>query len=117
VNVLLERPGIRLEQTNNKDVCALFVAALKGHADIVNALLNAGADVNFGHPISGHTALTIASVLRKLDVVNVLLKHPGIRLEQTNNIGMNALAYATSFGYPDVVARLIEFGASVTSLE
>ena len=112
VNVLLRHPGVRLDQTNNFGICALVIAAYNGHAVIVNTLLDAGADVNFAS-LDEYIALMIASGRGKLDVVNALLKRPGIRLEQTTDDGRYALGEAAVEGHADIVNALLDGGADV----
>src|SRR4029079_9014086 len=46
VKLLLAQPGIKLDQTNVDGETALMMAAENGHAEIVDMLLKAGADVS-----------------------------------------------------------------------
>ena len=115
VNVLLKRPGIRLEHMKNNGIYALACAAQNGHADIVAALLDAGADVNFSDPRYGCTALITASAAGKLGIVNVVLKRPGVLVNRADNRGMNALAHAAYQGHADIMGCLIDAGADMTA--
>ncbi|ODS32278.1 MAG: Ankyrin repeats (3 copies) [Candidatus Scalindua rubra] len=51
---------------------ALIKALEKGHKDIVEALLNKGANVNAREPLSAKTALTIATEIGQKDIVELL---------------------------------------------
>lgn len=66
---------------------ALMAAALKGHAKVVAALLDAGADVNKTHSI--HTPLSLAATQGHLEVVKILLSKK-INAEQINGAFVNA---------------------------
>jgi len=59
VKLLLAQPGVKLDETNDGGDTALMVAAEGGHAEIVEMLLKAGANVNITD-IGGGTAITRA---------------------------------------------------------
>jgi ankyrin repeat protein len=59
VKLLLAQPGIKLDQTNDDGDTALMVAAENGHAEIVEMLLAAGANVSITDE-AGETAITRA---------------------------------------------------------
>ena len=59
VKLLLAQPGIKLDETNDDGDTALMVAAEGGHAEIVEMLLKAGANVSITD-IGGETAATRA---------------------------------------------------------
>lgn len=59
VKLLLTQPGVKLDETNDGGDTALMVAAEGGHAEIVEMLLKAGANVNITD-IGGETAITRA---------------------------------------------------------
>ena len=54
-----------------------------------------------------------ASTNGNLDVVNALLLHPRILIDQTDNDGTTALVCAFSNGHAAIVKRLIEAGANL----
>lgn len=62
-----------LEERSLKGETCVFVAALHGHADVVEILLRAGADAD-ARNLRGLTALHKATMLGHARVVNVLLK-------------------------------------------
>jgi ankyrin repeat protein len=59
VKLLLAQPGIKLDETNDDGDTALMAAAEHGHAEIVEMLLAAGANVNITD-IGGETAIARA---------------------------------------------------------
>src|SRR4029079_18644074 len=59
VKLLLAQPGIKLDESNDDGDTALMVAAEHGHAEIVEMLLKAGADVSITDE-AGETAITRA---------------------------------------------------------
>ena len=59
VKLLLAQPGIKLDETNDDGDTALMVAAEGGHAEIVEMLLKAGANVSFANE-HGETAIARA---------------------------------------------------------
>lgn len=54
-----------------------------------------------------------ASYHGKLEVVNALLLHPRILINQTDNDGTTALVCAFSNGHAAIVKRLVEAGAKL----
>ena len=59
VKLLLAQPGIRLDETDPDGTSALMAAAERGHAEIVDMLVKAGADVTLTSE-NGETAATLA---------------------------------------------------------
>lgn len=83
---------------------ALMVAAQNGDGDIVELLLNDGANVNAkaeatsgveGHVLSGITALSLAPRSGNLSIVEMLVKH-GADIHPKDSYGRTALAFATT---------------------
>lgn len=91
----------------------MIFAVNAGLADTVELLLTRGAEVNHRNPSTGWTALMHASTNGNLDVVNALLLHPRILIDQTDNDGTTALVCAFSNGHAAIVKRLIEAGANL----
>jgi ankyrin repeat protein len=76
------------------DDTALIRAASRGDADIVTALITAGADVNAAREDNGDTALMRAALSANVETVTALLSAPSILVNQTNQLGMTALLMA-----------------------
>jgi ankyrin repeat protein len=90
----------------------LFLASRNGHADVMQALLDAGADVKSGAP-SGTTPLMVAAASGHVDAVTALLDH-GADVNAAESVrGNNALTFAAASNRADVVALLASRGAKV----
>ena len=60
---------------NHEGESPLYIASKEGHSDLINALLNASADINL--PCENgeqHTPLIAATAGEQFDVVKMLLK-------------------------------------------
>ena len=91
---------------NSSGDTALMLAAKKGRADVVTALLEAGANPNATNDV-GMTALMWAAWNGHVNVLDALLEN-GASINATNNHGDTALRLAAECGYFNVVARLLE---------
>ena len=87
---------------------AIVTAAFDGNLAAVEALIKAGADVNF-KVNEGGTALMMASQRGHTEVVRALLKG-GADVDATDDSGVTALMLASEKGDVDVV-RLLQEGA------
>jgi len=90
----------------------LFVAATDGGADLVGALITAGADTNAVLP-SGQTVLMTAVRGGNVDVVKRLLAGGAKPNTVQASKGQNALMWAVAEGKLDVTQALIDGGADV----
>ena len=91
-------------------VCPLFAAAYKGHADVVQALLVAGADTGIKEE-GGRTPLIIAAMHGHGGAIQALLS-AGARIDEADRRGSTALAHAALRGHAQVVSALAQQGAS-----
>jgi len=96
---------------------ALVAASAEGHADIVQLLLESGADVNlesksrFGYPI----ALVAASAKGHVNIVQLLLESGAdvnLKIEELSRYG-SAFVAASAEGHANIVQLLLESGADV----
>ena len=89
----------------------LFVAAKRGHLEVVRLLLEAGAQTD-AHAANrnGATALMIAAENGHLDVMQLLLK-AGADKDSATAGGATALMLAAQNGHSEVVRVLLEAGA------
>jgi ankyrin repeat protein len=91
-----------------------FFRAVRGdNANAVTALLARGFDPN-AHDEKGQTALGLAVRERSDHVVDALLKHPQLDVNQRNSVGETALMFAALQGRLELVDRLIAHRANVT---
>ena len=110
LQVLMSWPQTNLEAANAQGETVLMLAALKGQLQLVNQLIEKGAEVNK----QGWTALHYAaSGGGHVDVMRALLEnHAYIDAESPN--GTTPLMMAAQYGSPDVVKLLLEEGADPT---
>ncbi|XP_048256042.1 serine-rich adhesin for platelets-like isoform X4 [Haliotis rufescens] len=80
---------------------ALMLAISHGRTNMVEFLLDAGADVN-AHDNDGSTALMCACEHGHNDIVKVLLSHPATDANLTDNDGSTALSIAMEAGHKDI---------------
>lgn len=107
--------GADVNRTDEEGESALIAAACKGHAHVVQVLINAGAEVNaqskslYG---PGFTALMWAAHEGYESVVEILLGAGAEQNLQTGH-GFTALMWAGQEGYHKVACLLLEHGANV----
>ena len=93
---------------------ALHMAAKSGNLEIVNILLDRGADVNKKNT-HGFTSLYVASVVNNVSCMKILLSHPqalNIDINATDLGGMTALISACCNGCNGtVISCLLQHGA------
>jgi ankyrin repeat protein len=114
---LLAQPGINLETKDRiTKKTALFIAIDQERPDIVQALLQAGANVNAPGRGSNCTPL-IYAVDRSdcnLEIVKILLAQPDIALEERKDLfNDTALLEAINYAHVEVVKALIDAGADI----
>jgi serine/threonine protein kinase len=98
--------------TNNKDNAPnLFLAAENGLKDIVQLLIDQGANIEHAND-DGETALFRAAYNGHIDVVQLLIDQ-GANIEHADNGGYTALLRAVMKGHKDVVQLLIDARANI----
>jgi ankyrin repeat protein len=80
---------------------ALMLAVSHGRLDMVQLLVEAGADVNIRDE-DGSTALMCAAEHGHMELVKYLLQHPDTDVQAKDNDGLTALAVAMEAGHRDV---------------
>jgi len=109
VDILLRIPDIDIECFSEFESSPLMLASSMGRIDLVDLLLQRGADVD-GCPESGCTALMWASSCGQIDAVDRLLEH-GANVNAATFEGRTALMDACEGGHLPVVDRLVVHGA------
>lgn len=71
-------------------------------------VLEDDTDLNFSITDDGITPLMLACSIGKLIIIDLLVKNPNIRKNQTDGEGYNCLYYATFYGHKAVIERLKE---------
>lgn len=102
---------------------ALSMAVFAGHLEIVEALVNAGCDLEVSskacctsircHNV-GKTPLIMAASQGHTDIVDVLIANGANLNVQTEYYGTSPLIYAARRGYSDMVQSLCSAGADVS---
>jgi uncharacterized protein len=112
---LLIKAGAKVLAANQAGATPLMLASVNGSAAMLEALAQAGADLNAPLTRSGDTALMIAARTGKTDAVRVLLER-GAQVNSTESWGgTTALMWAVSEKHPAVAKLLIEHGADVNA--
>jgi uncharacterized protein len=106
---LVGLPELDLEALNPAGENALMLAALRGHLDIVQALVARGAQVNRPGWTPLHYAATHDGP-QALPITLLLLEHHAF-IDATSPNGTTPLMMAAQYGHPFVVARLLREGA------
>ena len=108
VEFLLQLETVNIDHTNKQGKTALTLACERGHEDIVQNLLSAGANVNI-QDNKGWTALMLASANAHISIIHMLLQadaNPHLK----TSMGSNAVMIASYNGNYDVVELLISIG-------
>ncbi len=100
-------------QAESEDQVALFRAAQMDNDRTVRDVLARGLDPNVHEPERGETALVVAMRYDANKVLDVLLKHPRINLEEASSNGTTALMMAAFKQNKAAVQALIAKGAQV----
>jgi len=102
--------GIQGGKRDEKDLTPLSVAVVRAKCDVLELLLQYGADIE-AKDMLGLTALMQASAVGHLEVCRALLNRRA-SLEGTGKEARSPLVWAVAFGREEVVDLLLERGAS-----
>ena len=100
-------PNVKDENTG---ATALIRAASNDEKDMVNVLLNGGANVNL-KDVGGYTAPLRALEKKNEAIAELLLSRPDVDLNAQGFTGITALSWYVSAGREDKVEKLLERGA------
>jgi len=111
---LLAHPQTRLDLPNANGETALMMAALKGHTDWAQRLLDRGARLDAGVEPgrTGWTPLHYAATGPQPAVVQLLLAR-GARIDARSPNGSTPLMMAARYGQEDAVGLLLKQGADL----
>ncbi|KAL0280589.1 UNVERIFIED_CONTAM: hypothetical protein PYX00_001841 [Menopon gallinae] len=113
--VLSTYPEVNLEAEDRHGQTALNLAARHGYLEVVQVLLNAGADCNHAD-CEGWTALRAAAWGGHTSVVELLLKH-GADVDVADCDQRTALRAAAWGGHDDIVRLLVAHKANVNQTD
>ena len=95
-----------------KGFTPLIIAVYSNQAEVVNILLQNGADVN-AQDLSGNTALMGASFKGYTALATTLIE-AGANVNIRNGQGAPALTFAATFGQLEIAEQLLKNGADTT---
>lgn len=111
----LLKKGVDVNAKGTNGETALWMAAGAGHTEIVEALLERGADVNVKDKAYGATALYMAAQEGHTNAVKVLLESKAnVNIKREIN-GVTALMMAVQKGHTEIVKLLLAAGADVNA--
>ncbi|KAG0277003.1 hypothetical protein BGZ95_006686 [Linnemannia exigua] len=113
---LLALPSIDVDLQDDEGETALYQAAAAGSTECVQLLLLAGASARLGNE-EAITPLIIASYNGFLTICRLLISIGHANVNQQDNTQKSALLLASYAGHVDVMALLIEQGASLNILD
>jgi ankyrin repeat protein len=104
-----------IQETSNHGFSALWFACTHGHPLVARLLLQRGADPTIAS-VAGTTPLMMASTRPNLEVVHVMLSHPGAEATKDHRdpAGKTALWWACHEGLGGGVRALLDCGADPT---
>ena len=107
---ILLKAGANVNTVSNAEkLTALHLAASKGHADTVELLLDAKANIEAENQY-GQRALHIAALKGHVNIVKLLLAR-GAKVNRTNDFGVTPLETAKFKGHAEIVKMLQAAGA------
>lgn len=112
---ILETREAPIDATNKFGHSPLMVAAEKGYVDMMDALVDGGADVNFQND-AGKTALMMAAYGGQRGSVDQLLRS-GASFDLRDRGGSTALHWAADSGNTDLIEWMIDRGADVAAVD
>ncbi len=92
----------------------LILAATAGHADVVEILLDHGAEIEAQSERTKDTPLSLACSGGRYEVVELLLAR-GANKEHRNVSDYTPLSLAASGGYVNIIKLLLSHGAEINS--
>jgi ankyrin repeat protein len=114
VEYLLRRNPLDVNAVSCSGRTPLYMASIRGHANVVAVLLEHGADVNVKVARNhGSTPLIAACSHGHLAVAELLLAHRAINLHGVTTKGRSALHVASADGWLDIVKLLVLNKASL----
>lgn len=107
LKILVNNDPKILTQKDEEGESLLHKAAVYGHVDICQYLVEKGVPVDIEIPNAGATPLMMAVLFNNLDVVKYLLSK-GANINKQEDDGVTSLHYAVGKNFPQMVSFLLE---------
>lgn len=91
---------------------ALSVAAFTGNSEIITALIDAGAKIDYIHPVTGTTPLSVAAYYGQKDAVATLIK-AGANVNYVDYRKVSVVDWSQMGSFNDITKMLIDNGATL----
>ena len=105
VRYLVGLPQVEVDHTTNEGATALYCAVQEEHPDVVQVLIDAGANIE-AKDQKGRSAVLVASCAGTLALVKMLVK-AGADVSVTDDEGGTCLSLASYFGHTETVRYLV----------
>jgi serine/threonine-protein phosphatase 6 regulatory ankyrin repeat subunit B len=107
----IDKYHVYINKHDKYDCTPLIHATINGYFEIIQYLVENGADINIEN-YNGWTALMCASSHNYLEVIKYLVEN-GAKIDIQNNDGWTALMWASKWGYLKIIQYLVENGADI----
>ncbi|KAF7989329.1 hypothetical protein HCN44_008003 [Aphidius gifuensis] len=108
-----DKSTLNLNVTNLRGETCLHLACLNGLDDLIEILIDAGADVNAMTIIEKRTALHIACYHGKIKIVKLLLNCQTININSADYLGDTALHIAAKNGFIKIVELILRHDVDI----
>ncbi len=114
----LIKQGVDLDEETEEEASMLFFAFRKKCSpELIRLMIEAGADLSITSPL-GISVLDEAIALGDLDLIKYLVLEKGFDVNRTRRkSGVTPLMIASSYGYEEIVAFLLEQGADLMAVD
>lgn len=118
VEILLKTKNILdyIDSRNNNGYTALHLAVINNKINEVEALINAGADINVGNDLNGRTPLYLAVNGGNIDIIRLLLDQPTIDVDLPDSSGYTPLGIAMMKNDTRSVEFLLKANADIEAV-
>ena len=117
VKFLLNHPKINVNKCDSSGCSALLYAVKNDHFEIIQLLVESGADINIANSETGQTPIICASIHNNVNTIELLLRQPQIDVNHFDNNGWSALMYGVKNGHFKIAQSLIEAGADINATQ
>jgi len=117
VKDMIETQGVDPNSKDKRGFTPLFLAIRSGNENIMNLLIDKGADVNYFTKMNDEITLSclfLATLENKLNIVKLLLARGA---DPQNQYALKALEYAVHQGNTEITEALIDKGAAINAID